>query len=88
MSGIPWLHAIAARANLPKTADREGAALILTELLGRPVAPETLRRWPIPYKIVANFAQYEIDGLIDFARRAYEEAPRRLGARRLGATAE
>jgi hypothetical protein len=79
-TGIPWIDEAVAGANLPKTADREGAALIMSRLLRRPVAPETLRRWPVPYRIVAGVAQYEIDDLTS-ARKIYEEAPLRQGTR-------
>jgi hypothetical protein len=80
-TGISWIDDTVERADLPETADRESSALVLTRLLRRPVAAETLRRWPVPYRIVAGAAQYEIDDLISFARKAYNEAPLRWGAR-------
>jgi hypothetical protein len=80
MSGIPWVDAIVVRAELPEAVDREAAALVLSRMLKRPVAAETLRRWPIPYKLVAGGALYAPDDLIAFARKAYEEAPPRRGS--------
>jgi hypothetical protein len=43
-----WLNLIVRTAGLPDSLDREGAAITLGKLLGRPVSPQTLRRWPIP----------------------------------------
>jgi hypothetical protein len=81
-SGIPWLDDIVDRAALPEAVDRGAAALVLARMLKRPVAAETLRRWPIPYKLVAGGALYAPDDLIAFARKAYEEAPPRRGSGR------
>ena len=81
MSGVPWLDAIVDEAKLPKAVDRGAAALILSLMLKRPVAAETLRRWPIKYKLVAGGALYAPDDLIAYARKAYDEAPLRRGGR-------
>ena len=78
----PWLEEIVQRAALAKTLDREGSAIALGKLLGRPVSPETVRRWPIPYKVVASCARYEVSDLIAYARLQYVNAPRRMGGRR------
>jgi hypothetical protein len=78
----PWLEEIVERAALAKTVDREGAAIALGKLLGRPVSPETVRRWPIPYKVVAGCARYELNELIAYAKSQYSNAPRRVGGRR------
>jgi hypothetical protein len=78
----PWLEEIVQRAALAKTLDREGSARALGKLLGRPVSPETVRRWPIPYKVVASCARYEVSDLIAYARLQYVNAPRRMGGRR------
>jgi hypothetical protein len=80
----PWLKAIVDAAGLPNSVDREGAALAYGELVGRPVSPETLRRLPIPYKVIAGCARYEVSELIAHAKAQYENAPRRMG-RRAGA---
>jgi hypothetical protein len=77
----PWLKEIVEAAGLPHSLDREGAAIVEGKLLGRPVSPETLRRWPIPYKVVAGYARYAVSDLIAYAKAQYENAPRRLGAR-------
>src|SRR4051812_18959172 len=78
---IPWLKAVEETAVLPKTADREGAALVLERMLRRPVSPETVRRWPIPYLVVAGVCQYSIADLVEYARKRFDEAPRRVGGR-------
>jgi hypothetical protein len=79
----PWLKEIVGTAGLPNSLDREGGAIALGKLLGRPVSPETLRRWPIPYKVVAGCARYEVSDLIAYAKAQYENAPRRMGRRGL-----
>jgi hypothetical protein len=81
LSEQSWLKEIVDSAALPSSLDREGAALALETLLGRPVSPETLRRWPIPYKLVAGCARYEVSDLIAHAKLQYENAPRRMGGR-------
>ena len=82
ITGQPWLEEIVERASLAKSIDRDGAAIALAKLLGRPVSPETVRRWPIPYKVVAGCARYEVSDLIAYARLQYVNAPRRMGGRR------
>jgi hypothetical protein len=72
---IKWLDDIVEQSGIPRTADREGAALVLSGLYGRPVSPETVRRWPIPYKVIAGLAQYEIHDLIAHAKKVIDEAP-------------
>ena len=83
LSEQPWLEEILGAADLPTSVDREGAALALANLLGRPISPETLRRWPIPYKVVAGCARYEVSDLIAHAKAEYANAPRRMGRRSL-----
>jgi hypothetical protein len=78
----PWLEELLERAALAKSVDREGAAIALASLLGRPISPETVRRWPIPYKVVAGCARYELNDLISYVRVQYDNAPRRMGGRR------
>ena len=77
----PWLKQIIGAAGLPDSLDREGSALVLGKLLGRPVSSETLRRWPIPYKVVAGCARYEVSDLVAHAKSQYANAPRRMGRR-------
>jgi hypothetical protein len=81
LNSQPWLEEIIENATLAKTVDREGAAIALGKLLGRPVSPETVRRWPIPYKVVAACARYELSDVIAYAQLQYENAPRRMGRR-------
>jgi hypothetical protein len=78
----PWLKEIVGAAGLPRSIDREGGAIVLGKLLGRPISPETLRRWPIPYKVVAGCARYEVSDLVAYAKSQYANAPRRMGRRR------
>jgi hypothetical protein len=79
----PWLKEIVGAPGLPNSLDREGGAIALGKLLGRPVSPETVRRWPIPYKVVAGCARYAVSDLIAYAKAQYENAPRRMGRRGL-----
>jgi hypothetical protein len=79
-TGIRWVDAIVDKAGLPEAVDRESAALVMARLLRRPVAAETIRRWPVPYKLVAGTALYDPADLIAHARRAYAEAPPRRGS--------
>jgi hypothetical protein len=76
-----WLDELAERASLAGFVDREGAAIVLGKLFGRPISTETVRRWPIPYVVVAGCSRYEIKDLIEYARRQYDQAPRRIGGR-------
>jgi hypothetical protein len=76
-----WLDELAERAGLAGFTDREGAAIVLGKLFGRPISTETVRRWPIPYVLVAGCARYEIKDLVEFAKHQYEQAPRRMGGR-------
>jgi len=81
LSEQPWLREIVDIAALPSSLDREGAALALAALLGRPISPETLRRWPVPYRVIAGCARYQVSDLIAHAKFQYENAPRRMGGR-------
>jgi hypothetical protein len=81
LNGQPWIKEIRAAAGLPDSLDREGGAIALGELLGRPVSGETMRRWPIPYKVIAGCARYEVSDLIAYAKAQIENAPRRIGRR-------
>jgi hypothetical protein len=76
-TGVDWLDDIAAKANFPLRMDREAAALALTRLLGDNVSKNTLRRWPVPYKLIGRSARYEVDDLISFARKRIAETPMR-----------
>jgi hypothetical protein len=79
-TGVRWLDQIVAKADLPKTVDREGAALVLGQLLGDIPSTHTVRRWPIPYKVVGRSARYGVDDLVAYARKRLEETPRRMGS--------
>jgi hypothetical protein len=71
-----WLEIIEKTA-LPKMVDREGAASILSELIGRAVAADTLRRWPVPYNRLGRHVRYRIDELDAFAKRWLAAQPMR-----------
>ena len=77
----PWIKEIRAAAGLSDSLDREGGAIVLEKLLGRPVSPETLRRWAIPYKVIAGCARYEVSDIVAYAKAQIENAPRRIGRR-------
>jgi hypothetical protein len=77
-----WLDELAERTGFAGFVDREGAAIVLGKLFGRPISTETVRRWPIAYVVVAGCARYEIKDLIEYVRQQYERAPRRIGSRR------
>jgi hypothetical protein len=81
-TGVRWVDAIVDEADLPEVVDRESAALVMSRLLRRPVATETLRRWSIRYKLIAGKAFYEPEVLIAFARKAHDEALPRRSVRR------
>jgi hypothetical protein len=78
-TGVIWLDRIVEQANFPPTVDREGAALVLSQLLGFTPSKHTVRSWPIPYRVVGKYSRYRVSDLIEFARRRLEEAPVRTG---------
>ena len=76
-TGVDWLDEIVDRANLPLRLDRGAAAITLGRLLGDVVSVNTLRRWPIPYKLIGRSARYQADDLIAFAHKRIAETPLR-----------
>jgi hypothetical protein len=69
-----------AAAEQPVTVDTQGACQIVEEIEGRKPAPETLRRWPIPYKLIGRTRIYEADNVIQHARNRYKNAPVRVAS--------
>jgi hypothetical protein len=77
-------------AVVPATVDTEAACKIVGEIEGREPSPETLRRWPIRYRLLGRIRVYEVDDVIAHARERFEQAPVRVAAvsRRRPAPAE
>jgi hypothetical protein len=67
-----------AAAERPVTVDTEGACQIVEEIEGHRPAEQTLRRWPIKYKLVGRMRRYEADDVIEYARARYQNAPVRV----------
>jgi len=61
-----WLDELAEQAALAGFVDREGAAIVPGRLFGRPISTETVRRWPIPYVVVAGCSRYDIKDLVEY----------------------
>ena len=80
-TGIRWIDDIVERANFQKTVDREGAALVLGQLMGDLPSVHTVRQWPIPYTVIGRSARYKVDDLIAYARKRLDEARPRSGYR-------
>lgn len=74
-TSIAWLDRIVEQANFPPSTDREGAALVLGQLLGFTPSIYTVRSWPIPYKVIGKYARYKVPDLIEC-----DEAHRRCPA--------
>jgi hypothetical protein len=58
----------------PPTVDTEGACDIVEELEGQRPAEETVRRWPLRYKLIGRVRRYEVDDVIAHVRQRYEQA--------------
>jgi hypothetical protein len=69
-----------AAAERPVTVDTEGACQIVEEIEGQRPSQETLRRWPIKYKLVGRMRRYEVDHVIEHARARYQNAPVRIAS--------
>jgi hypothetical protein len=74
-TGVHWLDEIVEQANLPQQVNRDTAALIYGKLIGKPVSKNTLRRLPIPYKLVDRDSSYEVANIVAAARKRLDEAP-------------
>lgn len=84
-----WRDRIA--AVVPLTVDTQAACKIVAEIEGREPSKETLRRWPIRYRLLGRVRAYEIDDVIAYARKRFEQAPVRVAAvsrRRAAKTAQ
>ena len=78
---IPAVTNPLAAVELPPTVDTEGACKIIEELEGQRPAEETVRRWPIPYRLIGRVRRYEVDDVIAHARQRFKQAPIRVAAR-------
>ena len=78
-TGVLWLDQIIDQANFPPTVDREGASLLLGQLLGYTPSKHTVRSWPIPYRVVGKYSRYRVSDLIEYAGKRFDEAPVRTG---------
>jgi hypothetical protein len=75
-----------ADAARPLTVDTEGACEIVEKIEGRKPSGETVRRWPIPYKLIGRTRVYEVDHVIGFSCARFDKAPiRRAAAQRRSA---
>jgi hypothetical protein len=57
---------------------RPEAAARLSKLLGVPVAPKTLERWPVPYLKIGRATSYTDTDLDAYAERVLAAAPRQM----------
>jgi hypothetical protein len=79
-TGIIWLDRIVEQADFPQTVDREGAALVLGQLLGFTPSKHTVRSWDIPYRVVGKHSRYLVSDLVEYARARLKQ-PVRTGPR-------
>ena len=70
-----------AAVELPPTVDTAGLCAIIEELEGYKPAEETVRRWPIPYRLIGRVRRYEVDRAIAYLRARFDLAPVRVAAR-------
>jgi hypothetical protein len=78
-TGIIWLDRIVEQADFPQAVDREGAALVLGQLLGFTPSKHTVRSWRIPYRVVGKQSHYLVSDLIEYARKRLKQSPVRTG---------
>jgi hypothetical protein len=69
-----------AAAEQPATVDTRGVCDIVEAVEGRRPAEETVRRWPLKYKLIGRTRIYEADHVIEFARARCRNAPLRVAA--------
>ena len=65
----------------PPTVDTRGVCEIVEALEGQRPSSETVRRWPIRYRVVGRVRRYEVDDVIAHVRQRYEHSPVRVAAR-------
>jgi hypothetical protein len=65
----------------PVTVDTKGACDLVEEIEEQRPSEQTLRRWPIRYKIIGRKRRYKPDDIITHSRKRYEQAPVRIAAR-------
>jgi hypothetical protein len=64
----------------PARVDTAGVVEIVEELEGQKVAEETVRRWPLCYKIIGRKRIYEVADVIAHRRQRFDQAPVRVAA--------
>jgi hypothetical protein len=74
-----WRDKVAAA--VPATVDTRGACKIVGEIEGREPFENTLRRWPIPYRLPGRVRIYTVDDVKAHAHERFERAPVRVAAR-------
>jgi hypothetical protein len=77
----PTVTRALATVELPPTVDTEGACEIIEELEGQRPSEETVRRWPIPYRLRGRTRTYTVDDVVAFAKQRFEQAPIRRASR-------
>jgi hypothetical protein len=74
-AGSSWrdrLDKLVKDAGLPHMADLEGALEIYNEVACDSVSVHTLKRYPIPYKLIGRSRRYVVDDIIAFARARFK----------------
>jgi hypothetical protein len=91
-TGVSWLDTAVNKANVPLTLDTETAIELHLRITGEQPAGETYRRFQIPYRLIGRERRYAVDDVVAFAKRRFEQAPRRVASRsqrrRVGAPAK
>jgi hypothetical protein len=85
-TGVPWLDDIVIEANIPLRLDRESAAIVISKLLSEAVSTNTLRRWPVRYRLEGGRVRYRVEDLVEFVRKRIDAPPLRTPAPRRGPT--
>ena len=73
-----WRDKIA--AVVPPSVDTKGVCDIVEGIEGQRPSEDTVRRWPLRYKLIGRVRRYEIDDVIAHVRQRYEQAPARVAA--------
>ena len=85
----PWRDTVA-DVDYPPVVDSDGACEIIERFEGQRPSPNTIRRWPLQYKLLGRKRMYEVEAVIAYVRQRYDEAPVRRAAvsRRRSAASE
>lgn len=74
-----WRDKVAA-AEYPPVVDSDGVCEIIEKFEGQRPSPNTIRRWPLQYKLLGRKRMYEVEAVIAYVRQRYAEAPVRVAA--------